>query len=113
MKLNSKQNNSFNQNIENNFSSFTEWLFSLSGLDFTIAATTIAILISSKLDTNEQNSIGNFFFLIGQVLITIDSQNITRNAKINNPENLTMDELNKKIEYLYREIIQIKNKNNQ
>ena len=49
---------------ENNFKDFTDWIFSLSGLDYTIAAVTIAIVLSKGLDVNEQNSVGSFFFLI-------------------------------------------------
>ena len=93
---------------EKDFSAFADWIFSLSGLDYTIAATTIAILISTKLDVNQQNSIGNFFFLIGQVLITMNAQDITQNERCNNPEKLTIGDLNKKINYLYQEMVKIK-----
>ena len=76
----------FNETFSN-FNDFSDWIFSLSGLDFTIAATTIAILMSTKLNFNQQNSVGNFFFLIGQVLITMNAQDITRFDNINNPNN--------------------------
>ena len=76
-------------NNENNFKDFTDWIFSLSGLDYTIAAVTIAIILSKGLDVNEQNSVGSFFFLIGQVLITMNAQNITQNERILNPTNIT------------------------
>lgn len=95
-------------NNENNFKDFTDWIFSLSGLDYTIAAVTIAIILSKGLDVNEQNSVGSFFFLIGQVLITMNAQNITQNERILNPTNITNGELNQKIDFLYNELMKIK-----
>ena len=91
-----------------NFKEFTDWIFSLSGLDYTIAATTIAILLSKNLDINEQNSVGSFFFLIGQVLITMNAQNITHSERIDNPTNISNGELNRRIEFLFNEINNIK-----
>ena len=99
----------FNETF-NNFNDFSDWIFSLSGLDFTIAATTIAILMSTKLNFNQQNSVGNFFFLIGQVLITMNAQDITRFDNINNPNNATIGDLDKKSELLYQELMRIKNR---
>ena len=97
-------------NNENNFKDFTDWIFSLSGLDYTIAAVTIAIILSKGLDVNEQNSVGSFFFLIGQVLITMNAQNITKFNNINNPNNISIGELNVKLDYLYNELMKIKNR---
>lgn len=91
-----------------NFKEFTDWIFSLSGLDYTIAATTIAILLSKNLNINEQNSVGSFFFLIGQVLITMNAQNITQSERIDNPTNISNGELNRRIEFLFNEINNIK-----
>lgn len=95
-------------NQDNNFKDFTDWLFSLSGLDFTIAATTIAILLSKNLSVNEQNSVGNFFFLMGQVLITMNAQDITQSERIDNPTNISNGELNRRIEFLFNELNNIK-----
>ena len=77
-----------------NFKEFTDWIFSLSGLDYTIAATTIAILLSKNLDINEQNSVGSFFFLIGQVLITMNAQNITQSERIDKLNKIAIKQLN-------------------
>ena len=75
----------------NSFKEFTDWIFSLSGIDYTIAAVTIGVIMSKGLDVNEQNSVGSFFFLVGQVLITI-----------------TNGELNRRIEFLFNELNNIK-----
>ena len=101
----------FNETF-NNFNNFSEWIFSLSGLDFTIAATTIAILMANNLTVNEQNSVGNFFFLIGQVLITMNAQDINKMDKIKNPNRYTIGDLNNKIDILYQELMKIKNELN-
>ena len=93
---------------EYNFKEFTDWIFSLSGLDYTIAAITIAIILSKNLNINEQNSVGNFFFLIGQVLITMNAQDITQSERIDNPTNISNGELNRRIEFLFNEINNIK-----
>lgn len=99
----------FNETFNNNFNSFSEWIFSLSGLDFTIAATTIAILMSTKLSTDQQNSIGNFFFLIGQVLITMNAQDVTKFDNIDNPRNVSIGDLDRRVNFLYQELMKYKN----
>ena len=98
----------FNETF-NNFSSFKNWIFSLSVLDFTIDATTIAIIMSQNLNQNQQNSVGNFFFLIGQVLITMNAQDITKLNNINNPNNISIGDLNRRVEYLYQELMRLRN----
>jgi hypothetical protein len=92
----------------NSFKEFTDWIFSLSGIDYTIAAVTIGVIMSKGLDVNEQNSVGSFFFLIGQVLITINAQNITQTERIDNPTNISNGELNRRIEFLFNELNNIK-----
>ena len=54
------------------------------------------------------NTVGSFFFLIGQVLITMNAQNITQSEKILNPTNISNGELNQKIDFLYNELMKIK-----
>ena len=92
----------------NSFIEFTDWIFSLSGIDYTIAAVTIGVIMSKGLDVNEQNSVGSFFFLVGQVLITINAQNITQTERIDNPTNISNGELNRRIEFLFNELNNIK-----
>ena len=59
------------------FVSFSDWLFSLNPYEFTLIATLIGFIISPSLNSNEQNSLGNFFELLGEVLLTIQAQSIT------------------------------------
>ena len=97
-------------NNENSFDfkNFSEWLFSLSSLDFVVIGTLAGVLIAKNLTINEQNTIGNFFELIGQVLLTINAQEYTLNSNRTNPNNISIEELNQKIEYLYKELNKIK-----
>ena len=96
-------------NISNyNFSEFADWLFSLSGTDFVIIGTIAAILISSNLTLNQQNSIGNFFDLVGEAILTFNAQEITRLSKYTNPQNLSIEDLNQKINFIYNELMKIK-----
>jgi len=67
----------FNDFISHDFSSFSKWLYSLNPYEFTLISTIIGFLIASTLDLNEQNSIGNFFELLGQVILTINAQTST------------------------------------
>ena len=59
-------------------------IFSIPPVQFTALATIIGILLSCDLDADEQNSLGNFFLTIGQVLATIASQQAVFES---NPDN--------------------------
>lgn len=59
------------------FSSFSDWLFSLSPYEFTLIATLLGFLISPTLTVNQQNSLGNFFELLGQIILTVNAQSVT------------------------------------
>lgn len=104
--------NAENINVGNNpnydFSEFADWLFSLSGTDFVIIGTIAALLISNRLTLNQQNSIGNFFDLVGEAILTFNAQEITRYERTTNPNNLSIGDLNNKINYLYNELMKIK-----
>lgn len=104
--VNAEDINSGNNNF--NFSEFADWLFSLSGTDFVIIGTITAILIARNLTINQQDSIGNFLELVGEAILTYNAQEITRNEKYTNPFNLSIEDLNRKIEFLYQEIIKMK-----
>lgn len=63
--------------INQDFCALSDWLFSLNAYEFTIAATAIGLAIAPTLTVNQQNSLGNFFELIGQVLLTVNAQKTT------------------------------------
>ena len=74
----------FNDFINNDFVSLSDWLFSLNPYEFTMIATLIGFIISPQLNLNEQNSLGNFFELLGQVILTINAQASTLEANNTN-----------------------------
>lgn len=81
-------NKSFKNFANQDFRSFSDGLFSLSAFEFTLVGSIIGFAVSEGLNTNQQNSLGNFFTLIGQVLMTENAQNITlaqgkRKSKLN------------------------------
>lgn len=67
----------FENFINQDFSNFSNWIFSLNAYEFTLIATIAGFVISPTLTVNQQNSLGNFFELLGQVILTINAQNTT------------------------------------
>jgi hypothetical protein len=57
------------------FSSLVDHILSLSGEEFAIFACILGYAIASSTDINEQDSLGNFFELLGQFLLTVSAQN--------------------------------------
>ena len=60
--------------IDLDFSSFSKYLNNLSPLEFSTLGSLIGLIMIQGLSVSEQNSLGNFFELIGQVLLTSASQ---------------------------------------
>ncbi len=54
--------------------SFVNWLMHLSPLEFTTLGVFTGYIISCNLTVNEQNSIGNWFELLGQIILTFNAQ---------------------------------------
>lgn len=60
--------------ININYSSIGKYLDKLSPLEFSTLGSLIGLLLVQSLTVDEQNSIGNLFELIGQVLLTSAAQ---------------------------------------
>lgn len=76
----------FEKFVNQDFNSFSDWLFSLNPYEFSLIAVAIGLVISPTLTVNQQNSLGNFFELLGQVILTINAQNTTlRQSKAKTP----------------------------
>ena len=71
------------ENLKNSNISFGDFIDNLSPYDFTILGTFIGFLFSFGLNPGQQNSLGNWFELIGQVLLTISAKS---SATISNQE---------------------------
>ena len=85
---------------------FVNLLLSLNEYELTILGFAIGTLLAPTITINQQNSLGNFFELIGQTLLTINAQAV--NLQPNAP---SRQELYEKIKRLEQEIITLKNKN--
>lgn len=84
---------------------FVDLLLSINEYELSILAFAIGTILAPTITINQQNSLGNFFELIGQTLLTINAQSI--NLQPNAPSRL---ELNKQIKRLEREIQSLKDK---
>ena len=62
--------------LNHDFCKFSNWLFSLDPYQFTLLATVIGFAITPTLNSNQQQSLGNFFDMVGQVLLTVYSQEV-------------------------------------
>ena len=72
-------------NNNDEYKSLVSFITSLSPLEFSATACLFGFLLSAPLDEYSQQSVGNFFELIGQVMLTISSQNfLNENARTNN-----------------------------
>lgn len=56
---------------------FTDLLNQLTPFEFSLLATITGYVLASNLNYNEQNALGNWFELVGQILLTISAQGTT------------------------------------
>ncbi len=70
-------NEAFKKFVNQDFLGLSSWIDTLNPYEFSLIASIIGFIIAPPLSANEQNSLGNFFELIGQVLLAIAAQNIT------------------------------------
>lgn len=93
------------------FKGFSNWLFGLNSYEFSFIASLLGFLISPSLNLNEQNSLGNFLELLGQVILMINSQWVTIKQKnrMNSSIKITnIIDIKKEINDLKREVIQLR-----
>ena len=85
---------------------FVDLLLSVNEYELTILGCAIGLLIAPTITVNQQNSLGNFFELIGQVLLTVNAQatNLQPNAPSRQQLNDKIKKLEKEIEQLKRQI---------
>lgn len=76
-------------NNQYNFKAFSTFLAKLSPIEFATLGSLIGIIITANLNANEQNSIGNFFELVGQVILTAQAQ-----SSYNAPSSISVNEFN-------------------
>ena len=107
-----KNNNHFENFINQDFGSFSDWLSSLNAYEFTAIAVLIGFAISPTLTINQQNSLGNFLELVGQLILTVNAQATTvKQAAVKNPNikpYFETDSIEKEILLIKKEIIQLR-----
>ncbi len=69
---------------------FATFLIGLTPNEFTALACIIGFLLSQNLNAAAQQSAGNFFECVGQVMLTISGQNYAR-SNFNDPNNNFMN----------------------
>ena len=94
-----KYNNPFLENESTN--AFIDMLLSLSETELSLFGCILGFYISSISTTKQQNSLGNFFELVGQVLLTMNAQSLNLSPSYNQT-------LMKKINDLEKEILELK-----
>ena len=78
----------FEKFMSQDFNSFSSWLFSLNSYEFTFIASLAGFAIAPSLTLNEQNSLGNFFELLGQEILKLKDEVIKlRKDVLNNEKN--------------------------
>ena len=92
--------------------SLAKWLYTLSPIEISTIGCIIGLIGSEALTVNEQNVIGNFLELIGQILLTSNAQASCVNSNYISPSLCNLEKMEKefdaKIYQLRKEIMQIK-----
>ena len=96
-------NEAFKKFINQDFLGLSNWINSLNPYEFSLIAAVIGFIVAPPLSANEQNSLGNFFELIGQVLLSIAAQNMTVSQSSQQSSNQSPD-FNQELEKLKNEI---------
>lgn len=101
--MNNKEINDF---LNCDFSSLSSFLSNISPLEFGTIGCLVGLLISIPLNSNEQNSIGNFLELVGQVILTVQAQqSINSTASASESDlNKFKEETQEKFKFLYKEL---------
>ena len=67
---------------------FVNMLLSLNEYELTILGCAIGLILAPTITVNQQNSLGNFFELIGQVLLTINAQAVNLQPNVPSRQDL-------------------------
>lgn len=99
MQFDNKDINDF-ANI--NYQSFLEYFASLSGVEYIVITSILALLITENIDVTYQNSLGNFFMQLGQNIITITGQDLARHQHAPTTDNIK--DIRREIEQIKRRL---------
>lgn len=86
---------------KNEFITFADWLMTLSPFEFSTIGVITAYIISCNLTINQQNSIGNWLEMVGQIILTFNAQGSGQTFNVSENE---YNELKNKVEYLLNKV---------
>lgn len=96
-----QNNHSFDEFKDIDYDSLLDYFASLSGEEYLIITGLLALIIARSVSTtSRQNSLGNFFIQLGQSIITITAQDITRSPS----SSLRLNEIKSEIEEIKRRL---------
>ena len=85
------------------YDNLLDYFASLSGEEYLIITGLLALIIARSVGTtSRQNSLGNFFIQLGQSIITITGQDITRHPS--SPSAESFEDLKREIEQIKRRL---------
>ena len=82
--MNNFNNDAFKSFTNYSYKDLANFLDTLNPYEFTLISIIAAFLIAPNLKLDEQYSVGNFFLLLGQTIITINSQEVLVNKNTKN-----------------------------
>jgi len=98
-----QNNQSFNDFQDFDYNGLLDYFATLSGEEYLIITGLLALMIARSVNTtSRQNSLGNFFIQLGQSIITITGQDITRHPS--SPSAETFKKLQEEIEEIKRRL---------
>lgn len=95
----------------NPIDNFKNYFFSINPYELSLLANIIGISLSLCLNSNQQNTLGNFIELIGQQILAIQAQNQNLSSDLNTSVNLNdvLKQMDFKFEYIEELISYLKN----
>ena len=94
--------NDFFKNLDSNkIKNFSSTLNQLSPTEFVSLGSITAIILIQYINPNEQNTLGNFLEMIGQILLTSYAQSTVVDPKYINLSLTQGEALQKQIDYLF------------
>ncbi len=85
------------------------FLYDISPPTYSLSAIAIGFILSNDLNPSEQNTVGNWFMLVGQVLCTNAAQQQIINQNNNNSNNSNEHIVNDSMDTIKRSINKINN----
>lgn len=97
----------FNSLKKDEIINFSKNLSNLSPLEFISLGCLLGIILSEVLNPNEQNTIGNFLEMVGQILLTSYAQASVVDPNYSSPSNCQFNNLKYDVETIKKQILKL------